>query len=96
VQIERTSLAWSRTAFAFAVVGAFALRLGIEATSALACVTGGLLMLGSLGTSAYGSWAYGRRTADIRGGRPILRTSAPRATSALICLASVALLVVLL
>jgi uncharacterized membrane protein YidH (DUF202 family) len=96
VQLERTSLSWRRTALGFAVVGALALRHGIETTSVLAFVAGGLLMLGSIGTNAYEGWAYGRRAVELRAGRPILRTWAPRTASALLCLAALAVLVAFL
>lgn len=97
VQLERTRLAWSRTALGFAIVGALAFRRGIEShTSVLASIVGGLLILGTLGANAYGVWAYGRRAAELRSGRPIVRTAALRATSALIGLSVLAIVVVLL
>jgi uncharacterized membrane protein YidH (DUF202 family) len=97
VQLERTSLAWSRTALGLVVVGALAVRRGMDPdTSVLAYVVGGLLLAGSLAAHAYGASAYERRVADLRSDRGIVRTGPHRALSQLVWMAALGILIVLL
>ena len=96
-QLERTSLAWVRTALALIATGALCARFGLRAGEpilggaiAVLAITTGLVT----GLSATGT--YERRQADLDAARPIVAPSRLLCVSATLTLTSCAAFVLVL
>jgi len=80
LQLERTQLAWRRTAMTAAVNAALVIKLAATTLApAAAYAVGGLLALLAAGALAWGELSYGPRRRALLAGRPAARSTALRA-----------------
>jgi uncharacterized membrane protein YidH (DUF202 family) len=95
LQLERTDLAWRRTALGFFVNAALVARFARHIQpGAVAYAIAGALALTGVGALAHARRLYATRAADLRAGRPAARPGSLRAlwlATTLAALASLAL-----
>jgi uncharacterized membrane protein YidH (DUF202 family) len=80
LQLERTHLAWTRTALALGVNAALIVKLGAStAAPPAAYALGGVLAVLAVAAFAWGEASYGHRRRALLAGRPAARAAALRA-----------------
>lgn len=90
LQIERTQLAWGRTALAFAAVGALMTHLRPSVSGPLAFVPGMLIVLGAAVVYVVGRLRHRDLETAVRAGRSV--TAQPALRIVVGCAAAAALL----
>jgi uncharacterized membrane protein YidH (DUF202 family) len=90
-QLERTTLAWVRTALALTAIGALLIRVGTNSgLSLLGQVAGALLVAAGVVGGVSATRSYDRRRGRLHAGRPIAVPMLLRCVSAAVGLAAVA------